>query len=88
MNNSFESNPKLKNINPLKLKIITEIKEQSKNKSMEELLPQIMQINQELKRRNMSFTPNETELLLSAIEESLSPAERQRFNLLKSFMHL
>lgn len=56
----FEQNPKLRNIHPTKLRIINEIKEQSKYQSAEELLPQILQINQELKRRNLSFTKEES----------------------------
>ncbi|MCM1081937.1 MAG: hypothetical protein NC393_02145 [Clostridium sp.] len=83
---AFENNPKLRGIDPLKLKIILEIKNKSKNKSMEELLPEIMKINQELNHRNMNFTKQESELLLDAIEESLSPSERQKFNMLKSFL--
>lgn len=59
----FEQNPKLRNIHPTKLRIINEIKEQSKYQSAEELLPQILQINQELKRRNLSFTKEESALL-------------------------
>lgn len=82
----FQNNPKLSSIDPMKLKIIMEIKEQSKNRSMEELVPQIMKVNQELNRRNMNFTKSETELLMEVIEESLSPAEKQKFNMLKGFM--
>ncbi len=86
-NASFENNPKLTGIDPLKLKIILEIKNKSKNKSIEELLPEIMKINQELNRRQMNFTKQESELLLDAIEESLSPADKQKFNMIKSFMN-
>lgn len=82
----FSNNPKLKGVDPLKLKIITEIKQKSKDKSMEELLPEIMKVNQELNRRNMSFTKKESELLLEVIEESLSPEEKTKFNMLKGFM--
>mgnify|MGYP000549183516 CR=1 FL=1 len=78
----FEQNPKLRNIHPTKLRIINEIKE---HQSAEELLPQILQINQELKRRNLSFTKEESALLLEAMEESMSPAERQKFQIIKSF---
>lgn len=83
---SFDNNPKLRGVDPVKLKIIMEIREKSKTKSMEQLLPEIMKINQELNRRNMNFTKNETSLLMDAIEESLSPAEKQKFNMLKGFM--
>lgn len=83
---SFEENAKLKSIDPLKLKIISEIKEQGKNKSIEEMLPQIMKINQELNRRNMNFTQEESALLLEAIEETLPEKDKQRFNMLKGFL--
>ena len=85
-NSDFIHNSRLSNIDPIKLKIIMEIREKSKNKSGEELLPEIMKINQELNRRNMNFTKNESEILMDVIEESLSPADRQKFNMLKGFM--
>ena len=81
----FEDNPKLKNMHPTKLKIINEIREQSRYHSAEEMLPQIMQINQELKRRDLSFTKEESALLLEAMEESMTPAERKKFQMIKSF---
>lgn len=85
-NLDFLHNQRLNGIDPVKLKIIMEIREKSKNKSIEELLPEIMKINQELNRRNMNFSKDETSVLMDVIEESLSPAERQRFNMLKGFM--
>ena len=84
---NFNNNPKLKNVDPVKLKIIMEIKEKSRTKSLDELLPEIMRINKELNRRNMNFTKAETELLMEAIEESLTPDERKKFNLIKEFMN-
>ncbi|MBQ9609686.1 MAG: hypothetical protein IJV15_09630 [Lachnospiraceae bacterium] len=85
-NLNLTNNERLKNIDPLKLKIIMEIRDKSKNKSIEELLPEIMKINQELNRRNMNFTKDETAALMDVIEESLSPADRQKFNMFKGFM--
>ena len=87
-NNSFDNNPKLRDVDPIKLKILTEIKERSKGKSIEELLPEIMKIHQEMNRRNMSFSKTETQILLDAIEESISPEERPKFNMLKGFMNM
>lgn len=83
--NNISSDSRLSNISPIKLKIINEIREQSKHRKMEELLPEIMKINQELSKRNMNFTREETGLLLEVIEESLSPADRQKFQMLKGF---
>lgn len=83
--NNFLQNPKLKNVDPLKLKIIMEIQRKSQNRSMNELLPEIMKIHQELNRRNMAFTKEETAILLEAIEENLSPEEKKNFAMIKQF---
>ena len=80
------SNPMLKNINPTKLRIINEISEQSKHHSLEELLPQIMQINNELNKRNMNFTKEESNLLMKVLEDSLDSEEKAKFNMIKSFL--
>jgi hypothetical protein len=89
MNNSdspFSNHPALKNINPLKLRLLQEITQKSKGHSMEEMLPQIMLINKELKKRDLEFTKEETELLMDILMEDLSPADRQRFQMLRSLM--
>lgn len=82
-----QNDPRLQSIDPMKLKIIMEISRKSKSKPLEQLLPEIMKINNELNRRNKSFTKSESDLLLEIIEESLSPAERQRFNMIKSYLN-
>lgn len=93
-NQSFEgasnainsSNPKLKSIDPIKLKIINEIKEQCKSKSINQMLPEIMKVNQLLNAKNMSFSPEETALLFEVMEENMTQDEKQKFNAIKSFM--
>ncbi len=85
-NYNFDNDPRLRNVDPLKLKIIREIANRSQNQSVEQMLPQIMKINQELQSRNISFTKEETALLMDVIEESLSPKDKMKFNMLKGFM--
>lgn len=53
---------------------------------MEQLLTEVMKINQELNRRNMSFSKQESELLMTAIGETLNPNERKRFEMIKNLM--
>ncbi|MBQ8318130.1 MAG: hypothetical protein IJX85_07305 [Lachnospiraceae bacterium] len=84
--NNISNNPRLQNISPLKLKIIREIAEKSKGKTIEEMLPQIMKINKELQARNISFSKDETALLLDVIEETIPPKDKAKFNMLKGFM--
>lgn len=83
---NISNNPRLQNISPLKLKIINEIAEKSKGKSIEDMLPQIMKINQELQSRNISFSKEETALLMDVIEETLPPKDKAKFNMLKGFL--
>jgi hypothetical protein len=83
---NVSENPKLNSISPLKKKIITEIITQSRNKSIEELLPEVMKINRELTSRNMGFTKQESEILMDAIEETLNPQEKQSFAMIKKMM--
>ena len=84
--NNISNNPRLQNISPLKLKIIREIAEKSKGKTIEEMLPQIMKINKELQTRNISFSKDETALLLDVIEETIPPKDKAKFNMLKGFL--
>lgn len=83
---NFYEDPRFCRLDKRKQKILIEIAEKSSRYSMEELLPQILQINQELNRRNMNFTKEESALLMDIIEESLSPAEKQKFNMVKGFL--
>ena len=46
--NQFENDPRLKNLMPLKRQIILELANGSHNATMEQMLPQIMQLNREL----------------------------------------
>ena len=83
---NFYEDPRFCRLDQRKQKILIEIAEKSSRYSMEELLPQILQINQELNRRNMNFTKEESALLMDIIEESLSTAEKQKFNMVKGFL--
>ena len=57
--NQFENDPRLKNLMPLKRQIILELANGSHNATMEQMLPQIMQLNRELQKRNLSFSTPE-----------------------------
>lgn len=85
--NNFQSNPKLKNLDPLKLKLVIQIMEGSKGKSAEEMLPQILKINSELKKRNMEFTKNESHLLIDVLMENMTPSEKKKFMMIKAFLN-
>ena len=56
------------------------------NASMETMLPEIMKINSELNKRKLSFTREESQLIIDIMMENASPAEKQKIQMLKSFL--
>lgn len=79
--------PEFQKLNPLKQQIIKEVANNSKNASIESMLPKIMSINKELSKRNLNFTKSETALLISILKEGMTPAEQQKVDMLMGFFH-
>lgn len=77
--------PEFQKLNPLKQQIIKEVATNSKNTSIESMLPKIMSINKELSKRNLNFTKSETALLIGVLKEGMSPAEQQKVDMLMGF---
>ena len=84
--NQFENDPRLKNIMPLKPKINLELDNASHKANMEHMHPQIMQINRELQKRNLSFSKEESNLIMDIMMEQASPAERQKIAMFRNFL--
>lgn len=84
--NNINQDPRLNKLSPIKQRIIKEIAGSSTSKSMEEMLPEIMQINQELSKRNIAFTKEETDLIIDILMEQVSPAERKKFAIIRSMI--
>ena len=87
MSDIFSNHPALKNIHPVKLRLLQEISRKARGHSVEDMLPQIMMVNKELKRRNLEFTKSESDLLMEVLMQNMSPADRKKFMMLRSFMN-
>ncbi len=84
--NQFENDARFKNLAPLKRKIILELANGSSSKSIEQMLPEIMQLNRELQKRNLSFSKEESNLIMDIMMEQASPADKQKIAMLRSIM--
>lgn len=84
--NNINNDPRLRNLSPIKQKLIREIANSSTSKPMEQMLPEIMQINQELSRRNIAFTKEESNLIMDILMEQASPDERRKIAMIRSMM--
>ncbi|MGN0393787.1 MAG: hypothetical protein ACI4EF_00320 [Coprococcus sp.] len=83
---NFDNDPRLANVHPLKLQIIKQLAQGSTNKSMEQLLPDMMRINSELNKRNLSFTKNETNIIMDILTEQASPEDRRKISLIRNML--
>ncbi len=84
--NDFSSTKEFQNLHPLKQQIIKEMVQSSRNTPLEMMLPKIMSINKELGRRNLGFTKDESRLLINILKENMTPAERQKVDMIMGFL--
>jgi hypothetical protein len=84
--NSFNSNPKMKNIDPRKLAILLEVMKEAEGKPMDKLLPLMMNTNKKLQEQNLSFSKDESDMLVDILSKNLSPKEKAQFEMLKKMM--
>lgn len=82
----FEHDPRLGNIHPLKLQIIKQLANSSTNKSIEQMIPDMMRLNTELSRRKLPFTKNERDLLMDILAEQASPEDKRKIAMIRSIM--
>ncbi len=74
----MHSNPALANMSPAKLAFLMEMMQEMQGKSMEEAIPMLMSANTKASKDGISFSSDETELLLDCFSAQLSPAEKKK----------
>jgi hypothetical protein len=82
----FTSTKEFQNLHPLKQQLIIELVQSSQNTPLEKMLPKIMSINQGLNKRNMSFTKEESQLLINILKENMTPDQRQKVDMLMKLL--
>lgn len=83
---SWTNNPKLKNVDPRKLAILLELVKEAEGKPTDKLLPLLMNTNKRLQQQNMTFTKDESDLMIEIITKNMSAKEKQQFEMIKKFM--
>lgn len=79
---NFLSTQEFQQLHPVKQQIIKELANNRNMSSPEAMLPQLMNINRELKKRNLSFTKQETALLIELMKADMSVEEQKKVDLL------
>lgn len=83
---NLKNDPRLRDMHPLKREILFRLSHTSTNLTPEQMLPQLMEINRELKKRELSFTKAESEIVIDILSEGMSPEEKQKINMIRGML--
>lgn len=81
-------NPKFQTINPQKLLLLNQLLSQADVKSQEELIPFLLAASSKAGQSGMSFTDEETELIISVLSEKMTDAEKARIETIRNLSKL
>lgn len=82
----FSANSKMKNIDPRKMLILMDLIKEAEGKSMDKLLPLIVKTNKKLQEQNLTFTKDESDIMIEALTRNMSPKEKTQFEMLRTLM--
>ncbi len=77
---SWIHNPALKNIQPKKMMIITELIKNTDGKPIAQSIPFLMQANKELQKEGLQFTEDETTIIMDILTRDMSAAEKEKLS--------
>lgn len=83
MNSNWKQDPRLKNMNPNKLSMLTEFAKRVESAPKDQLFPTLMSLNAEASQKGIQFSDEETDLLISILSANMDPSERQRIESLR-----
>lgn len=83
---SWTDNPRLKNIDPRKIAILLELMKEAEGKPMDKLVPLLMNTNKRLQQQNMTFSKDESDLMIELLTKNMNAKEKQQFEMIKKVM--
>ncbi len=83
---SWTNNPKLNNIDPRKMTILLELIKEAEGKPMDKLVPLLVNTNKRLQQQNMTFSKDESDVMMEILSKNMSPKEKQQFEMIKKMM--
>lgn len=82
-NEDWMNDPVLSGISNEKLKILTDIVENTENMDAKQLLPYFIKASNEATKQGASFTDAETDAILNVLKARMTPKEQQRIETVK-----
>ncbi len=87
MDNSWLDDPIVKNMDPRKKMVLINLLKEVEGKNMNQGFSALMKANSQLSKQGLSFTQEESNLLIKRISVSLSPEEQQKVQMVMQMMN-
>lgn len=81
-----DNNSRMRNIDPRKLAILMDVVKEADGKSMDKLLPLIINTNKKLQEQDLSFTKDESDLMMEILTKNMSAKDKAQFDMLRKMM--
>ena len=81
---TWQQNEAFRRMDPQKQKMIEQLANSLQGKKLTEALPLLTSWKNEMSRQNISFTPEENQILTEIFSAQLTPQQKRQFELLKN----
>jgi len=78
--------PSLKTMHPFKVKVLTEFVDNAQGKTFAQALPALLTAKQQLQSKGMSFSKEESQLMIEAMAGHLSEEDKQKLTMMRNMM--
>ena len=82
----FEQYDIFKTMHPVKIQVMKELAEDMKGKEMKDAAPLLMAATSKLKSHNLSFSPQESAVLLEILTKDMNPQEKAKVEMMKNMI--
>lgn len=84
MNNNWKLDPRVKAMQPEKIKFLTDLTEQITKTPQTQILPRFLTLTMEANKRGISFSDQETDLLVKILTQDMAPQDRGKLDTLRT----
>lgn len=83
MNEAWRQDPRVKNMKPEKIQFLSDLTAQIEKTPKNQLMQKFLSLTLEANQRGISFSDQETDLLVSILSTHMNPADRGKIDTLR-----
>lgn len=80
------NHPAMKDIDARKLAILVDLANEAEGKTADKALPLLIKANAKLKALGLTFTTEETDLMVEILTKDMSAADKQKLDMIKKML--